>query len=90
MKLSEAAELSGFSVDQARRRLNQLAREGVIKRRHLPEEQNRWDYTDKAVEVLKQLMYYEQDLGLTSKAGIIRLAVEHGGRTDPQLSLIHI
>jgi len=48
VKLEEVATKTGYSLDQARRRVNELARLKLIERMKLPTEQNRWDYSETA------------------------------------------
>jgi len=90
MKLEELAERTGFSVDQARRRANNLASLKVIQRVKLRKEQGRWDYGDDASEAMQQLAHYERDLGMTAKAGTQRLLEERLGNADQTRSIAEI
>jgi len=60
MHMDEVAARSGFSVSQARRRIEALTDAGLVQRRRVKEEKNRWDYDSGTPELLLRLVALEK------------------------------
>jgi len=90
VKLEEVATKTGYSLDQARRRVNELARLKLIERMKLLTEQNRWDYSETAVEMLLALAHFERDLSMTATDGLRRLLEDKLGRHDPRKTVAEL
>jgi hypothetical protein len=78
MNIAAVANLTDYSVDQARRRIECLVGLGVVDRARVAREQNRWDYSKDCVKTLKKLKHLETKQRMTAKDAIALLKRERG------------
>ena len=75
MRIAELSTRTGYSIDQARRRLNALHEEGVIQRERQTQTPRAWEYAPQTVELLRTLNRLEH-AGCTCKEAIAIVAAE--------------
>lgn len=76
MRIAELAMSAGYSLDQARRRLNRLVELDAIERERDPQWPRAWNYGEEALQTLTAVKDLEAS-GMTSKEAIQSVADRH-------------